>query len=127
MIYNNNSGEKMKKITDLNLEEKKVIVRVDYNVPMKDGTVTDDNRIKESLETINYLIKKNCKIILLSHLGKVKTKEDLEKNTLMPVKKVLEKLLNKDIIFSKELKGKELEEKIKLLKSGEILLLENTR
>ena len=127
MIYNNSSGEKMKKITDLNLEEKRVIVRVDYNVPMKDGIVTDDNRIKESLETINYLIKKNCKIILLSHLGKVKTKEDLEKNTLMPVKKILEKLLNKKIFFSKESKGKELEEKIKLLKSGEILLLENTR
>lgn len=127
MIYNNSSGENMRKITDLNLEGKRVIVRVDYNVPIKEGIVTDDNRIRQSLETINYLIEKKCKIILLSHLGKVKTKEDLEKNTLKPVKIVLEKLLNKKILFSEELKGLELEEKIKMLKSGDIILLENTR
>ena len=127
MIYNNSSGENMRKITDLKLEGKTVIVRVDYNVPIKEGIVTDDNRIRQSLETINYLIEKKCKIILLSHLGKVKTKEDLEKNTLKPVKIVLEKLLNKKILFSEELKGLELEEKIKMLKSGDIILLENTR
>ena len=127
MIYNNSSGEIMRKITDLKLEGKTVIVRVDYNVPIKEGIVTDDNRIRQSLETINYLIEKKCKIILLSHLGKVKTKEDLEKNTLKPVKIVLEKLLNKKILFSEELKGVELEEKIKMLKSGDIILLENTR
>lgn len=127
MIYNNSSGENMRKITDLKLEGKTVIVRVDYNVPIKEGMVADENRIKQSLETINYLIEKKCKIILLSHLGKVKTKEDLEKNTLKPVKIVLEKLLNKKILFSEELKGVELEEKIKMLKSGDIILLENTR
>lgn len=127
MIYNNSSGENMRKITDLKLEGKTVIVRVDYNVPIKEGMVADDNRIRQSLETINYLIEKKCKIILLSHLGKVKTKEDLEKNTLKPVKIVLEKLLNKKILFSEELKGVELEEKIKMLKSGDIILLENTR
>ena len=127
MIYNNSSGENMRKITDLKLEGKTVIVRVDYNVPIKEGIVTDDNRIRQSLETINYLIEKKCKIILLSHLGKVKTKEDLEKNTLKPVKIVLEKLLNKKILFSEELKDVELEEKIKMLKSGDIILLENTR
>lgn len=127
MIYNNSSGENMRKITDLKLEGKTVIVRVDYNVPIKEGIVTDDNRIRQSLETINYLIEKKCKIILLSHLGKVKTKEDLEKNTLKPVKIVLEKLLNKKILFSEELKGVKLEEKIKMLKSGDIILLENTR
>ena len=127
MIYNNSSGENMRKITDLKLEGKTVIVRVDYNVPIKEGIITDDNRIRQSLETINYLIEKKCKIILLSHLGKVKTKEDLEKNTLKPVKIVLEKLLNKKILFSEELKGVELEEKIKMLKSGDIILLENTR
>lgn len=126
MIYNN-SGENMKKITDLKLENKTVIVRVDYNVPIKEGIVTDDNRITASFKTINYLIEKNCKIILLSHLGKVKNKEDLEKNTLEPVKIVLEKLLNRKILFSKELTGKKLEEKVKFLKNGEILLLENTR
>ena len=127
MIYNNSSGENMRKITDLKLEEKTVIVRVDYNVPIKEGIVTDDNRIRQSLETINYLIEKKCKIVLLSHLGKIKTKEDLEKNTLQPVKMILEKLLDRDILFSKELKGTELEEKIKMLKRGDIILLENTR
>lgn len=127
MIYNNSSGENMRKITDLKLEGKTVIVRVDYNVPIKEGIVTDDNRIRQSLETINYLIEKKCKIVLLSHLGKIKTKEDLEKNTLQPVKMILEKLLDRDILFSKELKGTELEEKIKMLKRGDIILLENTR
>ncbi len=127
MIYNNSSGENMRKITDLKLEGKTVIVRVDYNVPIKGGIVTDDNRIRQSLETINYLIEKKCKIVLLSHLGKIKTKEDLEKNTLQPVKMILEKLLDRDILFSKELKGTELEEKIKMLKRGDIILLENTR
>lgn len=127
MIYNNSSGENMRKITDLKLEGKTVIVRVDYNVPIKEGIVTDDNRIRQSLETINYLIEKKCKIVLLSHLGKIKTKEDLEKNTLQPAKIILEKLLDRDILFSKELKGTELEEKIKMLKRGDIILLENTR
>ena len=127
MIYNNSSGDNMRKITDLKLEGKTVIVRVDYNVPIKGGIVTDDNRIRQSLETINYLIEKKCKIVLLSHLGKIKTKEDLEKNTLQPVKIILEKLLDRDILFSKELKGTELEEKIKMLKRGDIILLENTR
>ncbi len=113
-------------LKDINLENKKVILRVDYNVSIKDNKVVDNNRIKASLETINYLLGRNCKIILMSHLGKVKTKEDLN-NTLLPVKEELEKLLNKEIYFSKELKGKNLEELVNNLKEKDILLLENTR
>lgn len=117
----------MKTLKDIDINNKKVILRVDYNVPIKDGKITDNNRIKESLETIKYLINNNAKIILMSHLGKVKNLEDKEKNTLLPVKEELERLLNKKIEFSSELKGEELERKISLLKNGEIILLENTR
>lgn len=117
----------MQTIRDINLENKKVILRVDYNVSIKDGKVVDNNRITSSLNTINYLKEKNCKIILMSHLGKVKTKEDSETLTLLPVKDELSRLLNEEIKFSSELKGKELEKKINSLKEKEILLLENTR
>lgn len=117
----------MKKITDINIENKKVILRVDYNVPIENGKVLDNNRIIQSLETINYLKSKNAKIILMSHLGKIKSEEDKIKNTLLPVKKELEKILNEDIKFSEELKGTNLEDIINNLKPKEILLLENTR
>ena len=62
----------MKLIKELNIDNKKVIIRCDFNVPMKDGKIVDDTRIKGALETINYCLEKNCKIILLSHLGRVK-------------------------------------------------------
>ena len=78
-----------KRITELDISEKRVIIRCDFNVPMKDGNIVDDTRIVESLPTIRYAIEKGAKIILLSHLGRVKTKEDLEKNTLAPVAKRL--------------------------------------
>lgn len=117
----------MKTIKNLDIKRKKVIIRVDYNVPIKEGKVIDNNRIVSSLETINYCINENAKIILMSHLGKVKSEEDKNKNTLLPVKEELEKLLNKSIFFSHELKGKDLEDKINNLQEQDILLLENTR
>lgn len=117
----------MKTIKDLNVENKKVILRVDYNVPIQDGKVIDNNRIKQSLETINYLKEHNAKIILMSHLGKIKSEKDKEKNTLLPVKEELETILNEEIKFSHELKGKELEDLVNGLNPKEILLLENTR
>jgi len=117
----------MKKITDLDLKNKTVIIRVDYNVPIKEDKVVDNNRIVSSLDTINYCLNKNAKIILMSHLGKVKSEEDKIKNTLLPVKEELETLLNQKVRFSKCLKGEELETQVKELNPGEILLLENTR
>ena len=85
LVFSNNKIS-LETIKDLNVENKKVILRVDYNVPIQDGKVIDNNRIKQSLETINYLKEHNAKIILMSHLGKIKSEEDKEKNTLLPVK-----------------------------------------
>lgn len=117
----------MKTIKDIDVTNKKVIVRVDYNVPIINGRILDNNRIVASLETINYLLSKNAKIILMSHLGKIKTKSDLEANSLKPVRDELSILLHKDIKFSSTLKGKELDNLVNNLNPGDILLLENTR
>ena len=85
----NIKGDNMKKsIKDFDLNNKKVIIRVDFNVPMKDGKITDDNRIRMSLKTINYAIENGAKVILMSHLGRVKTEED-KKNSLEIVAKRL--------------------------------------
>ena len=114
-------------INDYNLKNKKVIIRVDFNVPIKDGMITDDNRIKESLETINYAIDNGAKVILLSHLGRIKTEEDKAKNTLKPVGIRLSELLNKEVKFVSETRGKELEDTINNMNSGDVVLIENTR
>lgn len=117
----------MKTIRDFDLKNKRVIIRVDFNVPIKDNKITDDNRIKMSLETIKYALEKEAKIILMSHLGRVKTEEDKAKNNLQVVVSRLEELLDKNIIFSSVTRGKELEDKVLNLQSGDILLIQNTR
>lgn len=117
----------MKNIKDFDLNGKKVIIRVDFNVPIKDGKITDDNRIVSSLETINYAVSKGAKVILMSHLGRVKEEADKEKNTLLPVAKRLCELLNKNVYFSHYTRGEKLEKAINDLKNGEVLLMENTR
>ena len=117
----------MKFIEDTNIENKKVILRCDLNVTIKDGSIVDATKIKESLKTINYLLSKNCSIIILSHLGKIKCEEDKNKNSLYIVKLELEKLLNKKIYFSKTTRGEELNELADSLKPQDILLVENTR
>ena len=117
----------MKTIRDFDLNNKKVIIRVDFNVPIKDGKITDDTRIKESLKTINYAINNNAKVILMSHLGRIKEESDKLKNTLKPVSIRLSELLNKEVIFIPTTRGIELETAINNLQSGDILLIENTR
>lgn len=117
----------MKSIVDLDISNKKVLIRCDFNVPIKDGKIVDDTRIKESLKTINYCIEKNAKIILFSHLGRIKTEEDLKDKTLLPVSKRLSKLLGKKVIFINETRGKKLEDAINKLAPGDVLLVENTR
>ena len=118
----------MKRIEDINLNNKKVIIRVDYNVPMdKDLNITDDNRIKESLKTINYCLDKNCKIILLSHLGKVKTEDDLKTKSLKPVSIRLSELLKKEVTFIPETRGELVNNAIDNMKEQDIVMLENTR
>ena len=117
----------MKTVKDLDLENKKVIIRCDFNVPIKDGTIVDDTRIQGALETIKYCIDKNCKIILMSHLGRVKEESDLAKNDLSPVAKRLSELLNKDILFCEETRGEKLETIVDSMDNGDILLIQNTR
>ena len=118
----------MKRIENIDLKNKKVLIRVDFNVPLdKELNIVDDNRIRESLQTINYCLDNNCKIILMSHLGKIKSEEDLEKNSLKPVAKRLGELLNKEIIFVPEVRGEKVNKAVNNMKEKDIVLLENTR
>lgn len=117
----------MKTIKDINIENKRVIIRCDFNVPIKDKKIVDDTRIRGALETIKYCQEKNCKIILLSHLGRVKEERDLQKNDLAPVAQRLAELLNQDILFSEKTRGEELEAIVDSLEPKDILLIQNTR
>lgn len=117
----------MESIKGINVEGKRVIVRVDYNVPIKDGKITDDTRIIASLKTINYLLENNAKIILLSHLGRIKSSEDKDNNSLEIVAKHLSTLVSCGIYFVPFTRGKIVEKTIENMNNGEIVLLENTR
>ena len=114
-------------LENIDLKNKKVIIRCDFNVPIKEGIIKDDNRIKESIPTINIVKEKGAKIILMSHLGRVETIEDKKGKSLEPIAKRLSELLNQEVIFINETRGKKLEQAISNLKPGEILLMENTR
>lgn len=116
-----------KKIQDIELFNKKVIIRCDFNVPIKDGKIIDDTRIIESLKTIEYAIEKGAKVILLSHLGRIKTEEDKQENSLYPVSLKLSEYLKMPVTFIKETRGKQVEEIVNNMKSKEVVLLENTR
>ncbi|MDD2208219.1 MAG: phosphoglycerate kinase [Bacilli bacterium] len=118
----------MKTIKDIDIKDKNVILRCDFNVPIKDGNILSDEKIISSLKTINYLLSQNSKIIIMSHLGKIKTDDDLKKNTLLPVYIYLKNLLpDINIFFSKNTIGEDLENLVNKLKQKEILLIENTR
>ncbi len=116
-----------KTIKDVKLEGKKVLIRVDFNVPMKNGVITNDNRIVQALPTIKYAIDNNAKVILFSHLGRVKTEEDKANNSLAPVAKRLEELLGQKVKFVAATRGKELEDAINNMKEKEVVMFENTR
>lgn len=114
-------------VSDLQVKGKKVLIRVDFNVPMKDGVITDDTRIRAALPTIEYVVNHGGKAIVFSHLGRIKEEADLAKNDLTPVAKRLEELIKKPIQFVNATRGKELEEAAAQLKEGEILMFQNTR
>lgn len=117
----------MKTVKDIKLKSKKVLIRCDFNVPIKNHKIIDDTRIKESIETIKYVMNQDAKVILFSHLGRVKEEKDLKDNSLKPVAKKLSKLLDKEVTFIPETRGKMLEDAINKLENGEVLLVENTR
>jgi len=116
-----------KTVRDIKVEGKKVLIRVDFNVPMQNGIITDDNRIIAALDTINYVLNQGGKAILFSHLGRVETAEDKKDQSLLPVAKRLEELLGKKVVFIPETRGQKLEQAVQGLKNGDVLMFENTR
>ena len=120
-------------VKDLDVRGKRVIVRVDFNVPLKDGVITNDNRIQAALPTINYLVENGARIILMSHLGKIDHKDPekrdagMKKNNMAPVAVRLAELVDTKVEFCSVTRGAELEEKVAALKDGEIVLVQNTR
>ena len=113
--------------SDLDVKDKKVLIRVDFNVPIKDGVIGNDNRIVAALPTIKYVIENGGKAILFSHLGRVKTEDDKKKLSLRPVAERLADLLGKPVTFVPVTRGAQLEEAIAELNDGDVLLVENTR
>ena len=115
-----------KTVKDIEVTDKRVLVRVDFNVPIKDGEVTDDSRIRASLPTLNYLLDQGASLILCSHLGRPKGQVKPE-FSLRPVVKPLSDLLGKPVIFAEDCIGPVAEKSAHALKPGQVLLLENTR
>ena len=113
-------------IKDLDLKGKRVFTRVDFNVPLKDGVVTDDTRIRETLPTLKLAIEKGGRLVLASHLGRPKGGPEA-KYSLKPAAKKLEELLGKPVAFADDCVGAEAEAKSKALRDGDVLLLENVR
>lgn len=117
----------MKNIQDIDISGKTIILRCDLNVPLKDGQVDDDTKINKSLKTINYIIENNAKVVILSHLGRIKSESDKANNSLKIVCDYMKRTLNKEIIFFDKTRDLNLEEDIKKLPMGTICMLENTR
>lgn len=116
-----------KTIKDFNLNDKKVIIRCDFNVPLSDGKITDISRIEKSIPTIKYAIDNNAKVILMSHLGRIKEESDKAKNDLGVIVDELSKLLKQKVTFINETRGEKLEQAISNMKSKDVILLQNTR
>ncbi|MFD1672537.1 phosphoglycerate kinase [Agrilactobacillus yilanensis] len=114
-------------VQDIDIKNKKVLVRVDFNVPIKGGVIGNDNRIVAALPTIKYIIDNGGKAILLSHLGRIKSDEDKKELSLRPVAERLSELLKKPVEFVPTNEGAELEAAINKLEDGQVLLMENTR
>ncbi|MCR4629080.1 MAG: phosphoglycerate kinase [Clostridium sp.] len=118
-----------KSVDDINVKGQRVLCRCDFNVPLKDGKITDENRLVAALPTIKKLIADGGKVILCSHLGKVKTEEDKPSKTLAPVAKRLSELLGQEVKFAAdpEVVGANARASVEAMKDGDVILLENTR
>ena len=113
-------------IRDYDFSGKRVVIRVDFNVPLKDGVVTDDTRIKSALPTINYLLDHGASLVVMTHLGRPKGKKNPE-FSLKPVAKKFAEDLGRDVQLADDVIGPEVEAQVKALKPGQVLLLENVR
>lgn len=130
LIFLISGGHEVKKksLEDLEVNGKVVLMRVDYNVPLtSDMNITDDTRIQASLPSIKYLIEQGAKVVLFSHLGRIKKEEDKKGKSLAPIAARLADLLGQDVLFSSNTRGTDLEEAIQEMDEGEVLLVENTR
>ena len=116
-----------KTIEDIDVNGKKVLVRCDFNVPLADGVITDDKRIRESIPTIKYLADHGARVILCSHLGRPKDEESKKKCTLAPVAKRLGELMGREVKFTTDIIGDEAHAMADALKPGEIMVIENVR
>ncbi|MCR4820322.1 MAG: phosphoglycerate kinase [Elusimicrobiales bacterium] len=117
---------KLARVQDMDLANKTVLVRVDYNVPLKEGVIKDDSRIRGTMKTVKYLLEKNCKVVLIAHLGRPKGKVD-PKYTLEPLIGRVSELMGAKTHFGKDCAGPEAEKAVAGAKNGEIVLLENLR
>lgn len=117
----------MKTLRDIDVREKNIVIRCDYNVPMEGKVIKDNSKIVKSLDTLKYLLDNNCKIVILSHFGRVKSEEDKEKNTLKYVGQELSNLLKKEVKFVNKCTGEKVKEFVDSCKLGDVILLENTR
>ena len=113
----------MNLIQDMDIDNKRVILRCDFNVPIKDNKILDDYKIRESLQTIKYIMDHNSSVIILSHLGKIKKEEDKLKNSLEIVAIRLQELLSSNVKFSKQTRSTALDELVNTLKPRDVLLL----
>ena len=117
----------MKTIEQIDLKDKKVVIRLDYNVPIEDGVIKDASKIEKTILTLKYLLNNNCKIIILSHFGRIKTEEDKENNSLKPVAQKLADLLQTKVKFIDSCYGAKVKKIVDESQNGEVIVLENTR
>lgn len=117
----------MNTLKDIDIKNKNVIIRCDFNVPMEGNVIKDNSKIVKSIKTLKYLIDNNCKVVILSHFGRVKSEEDKEKNTLKYVGQELSNLLQREVKFVNKCMGEKVKEFVYSCNKGDVILLENTR
>jgi phosphoglycerate kinase len=115
-----------KTVKDVDVEGKRVLVRVDFNVPLAEGAVADDTRVRAALPTLRYLVDHGARVIIMSHLGRPKSEPDPQ-YSLRPVRAVLQRLLGRNVVFVDDIVGREAHEAVGRMVDGEILMLENVR
>ena len=117
----------MNTLKDIDIKNKNVIIRCDFNVPMEGNVIKDNSKIVKSIKTLKYLIDNNCRVVILSHFGRVKSEEDKEKNTLKYVGQELSNLLQREVKFVNKCMGEKVKEFVYSCNKGDVILLENTR